>query len=1046
MSKIKNALIMAFVLLGLNLQAQQLHVSTSDGEANNGQNVTIDVTADQFQGLSTFQFKLTWDNTVMQYSSLTNITDGLSSYGPAQFGLPSTGSLDANELTTSWINASGAQDLPSGTVLFSVVFEAVGADCATTELTFDPDELEAGDANFVAVSDVQATGSTLKVSGADCGGGNGGGNGGGEGENECEDSTNPYLTVCDVMAAPGSTICVPVKAYNFANVEGQQTGITFNPSQLTFTGIQNLAVSESGLLVNMNNVETTGEVRQFWTDDTGENPVTLTDGTVYYEICFEVLAPTGTTIDVNLGSIGSFEPEITGEGITGYCHDSGTITVSNVTTPDPVNINVSTASGDQGSEVCLDFTVNNFTDITGMQFAISWDNSILNYSNTGAYNSAIGINASKFLFEDSDQTLRFAWDNPTPQTVANNDRLFQVCFDLVGDCANGPTSNVSVVGVSGFNLEAIVNGQNIGITTSNGSISINPCTNTHSCELVSVNQPECAGGEGSIEINVEADNTCQCNWYEVGNNTPIQTNPANTSCNLNNITAGDYRFELTDSQGAVVCTLVADLEDPTAITSNPMVTSAGCGSSGAITLNATGGTGNLSYSWSPNVSNSDSANNLAAQSYTIVVTDENGCSVTINQTVTEEVQALVINQDASTVTDASCFGESDGSIVVSVSGGCPDYSFAWSNGDGTDLEAGMYTVTVSDTQGSTATATFNVGQPQELTATSSVVDANGGANGSITITPVGGTPDFTYSWNPNVSSTNVANDLSEGTYSVTITDDNNCTFVINNIPVIDTNTGGEDLSMAELTVNDVDGCNGDCNGSLSSIVSGGSAPYTVSLTGASSETLTLQAAGAFMFEDLCAGDYSVSVSDAEGNSLSAGAEIIEPSIMSIIVTEVGRDLNDCDGFVEVSVSGGTEPYDYAWSNADFPNSNEVLNVCEGTYNVIVTDANGCQVMAEVVVLGSNPEVCYQARDIITPNDDNLNDFFTITCINNRPAALSIFDRYGRLVYENVAYDNSFNGFNSNGEELIEGGYMWVLNIDFGDGRREIKKGTLTILR
>ena len=105
-------------------------------------------------------------------------------------------------------------------------------------------------------------------------------------------------------------------------------------------------------------------------------------------------------------------------------------------------------------------------------------------------------------------------------------------------------------------------------------------------------------------------------------------------------------------------------------------------------------------------------------------------------------------------------------------------------------------------------------------------------------------------------------------------------------------------------------------------------------------------------------------------------------------------------------------------------------------------------MGIVVPNGNTPgnDPCWVPRNIITPNGDGKNDFFTFTCINQRVAGLQIFDRYGREVYTNDNYDNSFNGISNSGVELGEGGYMWVINIDFGSQGRQVEQGTLTLLR
>jgi gliding motility-associated-like protein len=144
---------------------------------------------------------------------------------------------------------------------------------------------------------------------------------------------------------------------------------------------------------------------------------------------------------------------------------------------------------------------------------------------------------------------------------------------------------------------------------------------------------------------------------------------------------------------------------------------------------------------------------------------------------------------------------------------------------------------------------------------------------------------------------------------------------------------------------------------------------------------------------------------------------------------------------------GAGNYSFSWSGlADLDNLVESL--AKGAYNVTVTDANGCTVSVtniEVKECAAGGD-CYTASSVMTPNGDNFNDLFIINCVDDAPADLTVFDRWGRTVYTQINYDNTWQGINTDGTELKEGAYMWVLNVNFGQGRREIYKGTVTLLR
>lgn len=1034
---IKNIFFVLLLAISSNLSAQ-LEVSLVGGEAAAGQLLEVDVTAETFNELSSFQFNLVWDSLVMTFVEIKNTTNDFTP-APAQdydantnFGTPGEGSIKDGTISTSWTDFNANRSLPEDTRLFTLVLMAVGDDCDMSSLSFT--NLEAS-SNFIETSS-SATDGEILVSGTDCGGG---GSGGG---NDCEDSEDVVISVEETTAASGSNVCLEVTVFNFTDIEAVQSGILWDPTVLEYTGVQNFELPALNASSFNSNNAPNGDMRLLWSEPTGEAPVTVDDGTVIFEICFDVIGDDGDMSAITFDNIGNFEPEVVQNGVgVPYCFDAGKVTVG-VAPQDPFVFIASNESGSTG-EICVDITSQNFVDLRGYQANLRWDDAVINYTGTQGFNSTLGLTASNFNYTEPPANLKFTWDNLSPTTIPDNEVLFQVCFDIVGDCDEMPSTSVFFFSGSTDNtrIEVInANAETIDFDLVAGSVSITGCE--HTCELVAVSQPECPGDSGSITVNVDADDTCNCNWYLNGGTTPIQSTPGNGNCNLSSVGPGNYTFELTNADDEVVCTFDQTLNEPAQITTNPVVTSAGCGDSGSIILNATGGSGTLTYQWTPNVSSGDIGDNLPVGMYTIVITDQNNCSITETQEVSATIDPLEINEANSVVTDPLCAGEATGSIVVAVTGGCPDYTFDWSAGDGTNLLSGTYTVTVTDANGTTSTAEFSLTDPDPLSLTSIVVDATGGnANGSIQIVPSGGTEPYTYTWNPNVSTNDTADNLSAGSYSVTVTDDNGCQQSINDIPVID--TGGNDLNITVSNVQSIDGCSGDATGSIGGAVSGGSGPYTVTLSGPDSQSITLANPENYTFSNLVAGSYTVAVSDSNGETASMENVVItEVAPLSVNVT-TGSDLNDCDGFITLDISGGTAPYTFDGDLLE----ETTENLCQGTYNTVITDANGCEFMVVNATVNGTPNVnCYQARDIITPNGDGFNEFFTFSCINDRPASLEIFDRYGRIVYSNVAYDNSFNGISDTGNILGEGGYMWVLNIDYGNGQREVMKGTLTLLR
>jgi gliding motility-associated-like protein len=144
---------------------------------------------------------------------------------------------------------------------------------------------------------------------------------------------------------------------------------------------------------------------------------------------------------------------------------------------------------------------------------------------------------------------------------------------------------------------------------------------------------------------------------------------------------------------------------------------------------------------------------------------------------------------------------------------------------------------------------------------------------------------------------------------------------------------------------------------------------------------------------------------------------------------------------------GAGNYSYSWfGSSDLDNKLE--NLAKGFYNVTVTDANSCELRLTNIEITECPLPgdCFVASTIITPNGDNFNDTFIINCAKDNSSDLSVFDRWGRLIYSQINYDNTWQGIDNDGKDLKEGAYIWVLTVNFGQGRREVYKGTVTVLR
>jgi gliding motility-associated-like protein len=420
------------------------------------------------------------------------------------------------------------------------------------------------------------------------------------------------------------------------------------------------------------------------------------------------------------------------------------------------------------------------------------------------------------------------------------------------------------------------------------------------------------------------------------------TTPSQTTTTATGLTAGSYVITVTDANGCTVAVTVT-ITQPVALTLTTSFTQSTCGQpNGSATVTASGGTTPYSYSWNTSpVQTTSTATGLAAGSYVITVTDANGCTATATVNVPNAGSPTA---SISTSVNVLCFGGNNGSATATATGGTAPYNYSWNTtpaqltATATGLTAGTYVVTVTDANGCTSTATVTITQPTQLTAiiSSSVnILCFGGNNGSATVTAGGGTPAYSYSWNTTPAQlTATATGLTAGNYVVTVTDANGCTAT-----ATVTITQPTQLVIAVAGFNT--SCNNLCNGQGVCIPSGGTAPYTFSWApvGGNNPSAT----------GLCAGIYTVYVTDANGCAINDTAIVNQPTPFVTTTSNTTAHCNQPDGSACVNVSGSTPPYTYSWSTSPSQTTTCATGLVPGSYNVVITDFNGCTTSATVVV-------------------------------------------------------------------------------------------------
>ncbi|RTE54650.1 T9SS C-terminal target domain-containing protein [Arenibacter aquaticus] len=452
----------------------------------------------------------------------------------------------------------------------------------------------------------------------------------------------------------------------------------------------------------------------------------------------------------------------------------------------------------------------------------------------------------------------------------------------------------------------------------------------------------------------------------------------NTTQNISNLSTGSYTLIIRSSgnQGGIdgcyaTETFFVDEPGPLAI-SNITTTDVNCKgeSTAGITTTVTG-QGNILYAWtmadgSPivmsNGTDGPNISGIAAGSYILTATNSIATVSTNPIIIAEPLSPLAVTNIY--VTDASCSGSSDGSLQIEASGGTAPYTYSL---NGTDYQSsnvfnnllsGDYTIHIQDNKGCTLSSnTVALQQPQPLYFSideQHTISSPNASDGAIGITAWGGTGDLNYSWTgPNgfTSMDEDIIDLAAGDYVLTITDNN---YVLNNdhgcMLISDPITISEPRALiVDLVQTVMLECNGDDFGEITATVQGGVHPYTYEWFEATHSNSILEE-NTEIIGNLSAGQYFVRVTDANAISVDATPINIEqPEILEIIADEITNVLCDgsADGIITVSVSGGTGPYNYYWSNGSTDKNLSGLE--SGEYTVEVYDDNGCYTEATFTI-------------------------------------------------------------------------------------------------
>ena len=597
-----------------------------------------------------------------------------------------------------------------------------------------------------------------------------------------------------------------------------------------------------------------------------------------------------------------------------------------------------------------------------------------------------------------------------------------------------------------------------GVAAGNYAITVTDAAGCTASGSITVSQPdsirvssllfdvECNGrSNGRIDITVSGGTTP----YAYSWTGPITS----SSEDINMIPGGVYNLAITDGNSCIHNSSYT-INEPLPISTTFTTVNPHCygETSASTTVNITGGTSPYFILWSTFATTS-TLSSITAGSYTVIITDDNGCMHSNNVTITQPDQLSITN---ASITNCRCHGDSTGQINFVVLGGIGTLSYSWSTGSANTNEyltapADFYSVFISDDSGCFTIGYFDVTEPSPFVTnvTGNSPTCSDNSTGFAVVNASGSTPPYTYNWNTFPTQTGImAIRLTAGVYVVTISDINACT-TLDSVTIIAPSP--ITVSTAPTAVK----CFAGNDGMVVVSAAGGSSPYKYILNG------ILQ--NDSIFTGLSAGNYIIVVEDNNGCIGNTTLSISEPTNFTMAPTASPRVIQrGMTTQLNANISSPLTIIRINWSADPATSDSLDFSACALAYNCATPTAQPNQTTLYTIE-AINSDTCsifdtvrvivLQERAIFiptafSPNGDNKNETFDFQILGARSVAVNIYNRYGELMYNNASQSNGAGqGWDGifKGAKVAMDSYVYQFNVEFWDGTKETMSGTVTVL-